>query len=384
MDNVMHPDHTIQTLIIHYLEGQASAEELQALEKWISQSDENFVLFQEFRQYWSLTGGNRRFDVEVAWKEVNGRLQKTARRFPFGLRITGWAAAVVLLISLGFYFYRLYTPASIEVVADSSIGPGSNKAILVLGSNERVELNDRLQEEWKDACGVVKKQGNTLVYEGESSGVEEEFNRLITPRGGEYTVILSDGTKVWLNAESELRYPVHFNGQERKVYLKGEAYFSVTKQEDHTFVVCSDNTCIKVLGTEFNVRRYEEEYMEATLVKGSVVVVRENGEESRLIPGQQAIVRKEGTEVREVETILYTAWKDGYFVYRDKTLDDILKELSRWYDFTYFYQNSTLEQLTLTAKLRKFDRVEKIFEVLSETGEVEFTTQGKTVIVKAK
>lgn len=203
---------------------------------------------------------------------------------------------------------------------------------------------------------------------------------MVTPRGGEYSVVLSDGTKVWLNAESELKYPVHFNGPERRVYLKGEAYFDVAKRKGQKFIVCSDKTQITVLGTEFNIKNYEGGVVAATLVAGSVLVGYEDNE-CCLKPGQQAVVSVDGVNVREVETILYTAWKDGFFVCQDMTLDQILQELSRWYDFTYFYQNEELGALRLTAKLRKFDSVEDIFEILKMTGQVDFVVKGRTVTV---
>ena len=206
---------------------------------------------------------------------------------------------------------------------------------------------------------------------------------MITPRGGEYSVVLADGTQVWLNAESELRYPEQFAGEERRVYLRGEAYFDVAKREGQRFVVALGGTEVTVLGTEFNVKGYEDGGMATTLVEGSVAV-RRGEEECRLKPGEQAVVGEDGIAVAEVDTDLYTAWKDGYFIYRRAALDDIMQELARWYDFTYFYQNSGVADLNLTAKLRKFDQVEDVFEILEMTGQVEFVIKNKTVTIIGK
>ena len=167
------------------------------------------------------------------------------------------------------------------------------------------------------------------------------------------------------------------------MYLKGEAYFDVAKRDGQKFVVCTNGTEVTVLGTEFNVKNYPGGGMATTLVEGSVVIGH-GGQECRLRPGQQAYVDRTGVQVREVETVLYTAWKDGFFVYRDMTLDGILKELSRWYDFSYFYRNERLQALPLTAKIRKFDDVEKVFEILKSTGQVDFVIKGKTVTVLSK
>lgn len=386
MDNFDFSEDNIQHLIIRYLDGQATDEELLCLQEWLAQSEGNFALFTQFRKYW-LSAGSQCYKIEDAWQKIQLHIDGPVvkHRPNRWLSIVSYAAAIVLLFSLGYYSFRYnYSDKHSLVVGEEAIEPGSNRAVLVLGSDQKVELNNNTADSLLQGSTILKKEGNTLVYHENQEIYPEEYNRLITPRGGEYSVILADGTHVWLNAESELKYPVHFNGKERKVFLKGEAYFSVTRQNGVPFIVCSDETRITVLGTEFNVRNYQNEAIATTLVKGSVVVAHGNGGEYQLVPGQQAVIMKDEIKVREVETIHYTAWKDGYFVYQNKTLDDILKELSRWYDFTYFYQNPSLQNLTLTAKLRKFDSVDDIFDILMGTGRLGFVTKGKTVIVVAK
>jgi len=379
MDNEELPD--ISRIIIRYLNGNATEDEILRLQDWLAASPEHFALFRQYENDWLKTGASCRYDVEKAWEKVGPRLlQKKIR-----LKWIRYAAAVVGLFLGGYTALTLIPHRHENVFPGENIEPGANRAVLVLGSNEKVLLDDRTNDSLWMKHVDARKEGNTLVYARNNpvTGLHT-YNRLITPRGGEYSVILSDGTKVWLNAESELKYPVHFDGKERKVFLKGEAYFAVSKQEGGTFVVCVDDAQITVLGTEFNVRRYQEEKLAATLVRGSVAVTCGEGKACRLKPGQQAVVDGNDIRVNEVETILYTAWKDGYFIYRDKTLDEILKELSRWYDFSYFYQNSEIGEELLTAKLRKFDRVEEVFEVLSGTGHFDFRTKGKTVTVIAK
>lgn len=386
MDNFRLLDEDIQHLFIAYLEGTASDEELLGLQQWLAQSEDHFNLFSQIRKDWLQAGQIQRYDVEGAWNKTERRL--TTRRIPaykhLWVKWASCAAAIVLLFSVGYYWINASSDQTMEFAGNVSIKPGSKKAILVLGTNEQVELNNYSQDSIFRGNATIKKKGNTLVYdESKQVPVAEEYNRLITPRGGEYSVVLSDGTKVWLNAESELKYPVHFSGSERKVYLKGEAYFAVTKQEGQAFVVCSDDARITVLGTEFNVRNYNNKAIATTLVKGSVRVAHDD-DECNLVPGQQAIIGDDGIQINQVETILYTGWKDGYFVFQDQTLDDILKELSRWYDFTYFYQNNKLETFTLTAKLRKFDSVNEVLEVLKGTGRFDFIIKEKTITVVSK
>lgn len=389
MENMNNPEDDIQHLIIRYLDGLATDGEILSLQEWLSRSEENFSLFNDYRKYW-LQSGVQGYNTELAWQYLNRHLAKKTlvSRSGLWLKVVGVAAAIVLLVSTGYLGIKYFDPVHNEKLADqTNIEPGSKKAILMLGSNEKIELNNYSTDTLVRDEYSLKREGSTLIYNdlSEVAPAKEEYNSLITPRGGEYSVVLSDGTRVWLNAESELKYPVLFTGNERKVFLKGEAYFSVTKKEGQSFVVCSDKARITVLGTEFNVNNYEEDALVTTLVKGSVVVAHANGGERHLNPGQQAIVNKEGeVEVHEVETELFTSWKDGYFVYRDIPLEEILKELSRWYDFTYFYQNNSLGNMVLTAKLRKFDRVEKIFEILSATGRFGFITKGSTVTIVAK
>lgn len=386
MDNFKDNETDIQHLIISSLEGTASEEELLVLQKWLEESEQHFLLFHAYRQDWIQAGCVQRYQTEEAWKKVERRLfhRMPVKHLFLWTRIAGYAALVVLMIAVGYVFMRRDQDKNRAYVVEGNIEPGGKKAILVLGSDEKVVLGDEAEETLLAGNTTVKKEGNTLVYDRQKNGEgEEEYNRLITPRGGEYAVVLADGTKVWVNAESELRYPVQFSGTERKVYLKGEAYFAVTKQAGKPFVVCVGDSRITVLGTEFNVRNYQDEVVATTLVKGAVRI-HDTGQECDLLSGQQAVIETDGIRVREVDTDLYTAWKDGYFIYREKSLEDIMKELSRWYDFTYDCQSEELKRMTLTAKLRKFDRVEDIFDILKRTGRLDFVTHGKNVTVLAK
>lgn len=374
----------IQHIIIASLEGRATDSELTTLHHWLEESVENHALYEDFCKVWRQAGKDVRYDVGGGWEQIELRLKQSISIHRKRLLIY-WmeVAAVVALFIVGgaWYLSDFLSDNAVTRTTVSQIEPGSKKAILYLGENRQVELGEEQQDSLFYENTTLKQEGNTLVYSGKNQNSEiEEYNRLVTPRGGEYSVILSDGTKVWLNTESELKYPVHFNGEERRVYLKGEAYFDVAKRNGQKFIVCSDKTQVTVLGTEFNIRNYEEGVIATTLVEGSVLVGFD-GKECRLKPGQQATIDATGISVREVEPILYTAWKDGFFVYRNMTLDHILQELSRWYDFTYFYQNEELGALRLTAKIRKFDSVEDIFEILKTTGHVDFVVKGKTITV---
>lgn len=377
----------IKHCAIAWLEGIATDDELKILQLWVEESDENYAELKSLKQAWLQVGREQRYDEEKGWKSLLVRLsdQSFFRRRRVWIRWASCAAVLALLFAGGvLYWMNVSSSHETELLAEGNIEPGSRKAVLVLGSDEKVMLNDGLDDGILRNDRTVKKKGNTLVYE--SNGGNDtvvEFNRLITPRGGEYAVVLSDGTKVWLNAESELKYPVYFKGKERQVFLKGEAYFDVSRCEERPFTVYSDKARITVLGTEFNVKNYDDGAIATTLVEGAVSVS-DGDNVCRLHPGQQAMISAQGLEVKNVETALYTAWKDGYFIYRETSLEDILKELSRWYDFIYFYQNERSASLNFTAKLKKFDSVEKVFEVLRATGEVDFVVKGKAVTVMTR
>lgn len=386
-NNDEYTDAGLQFLMIRYLDGEASETEILALQEWLGESGQHQAEFEQLRQDWLCAGYVQRYATDKAWQKIERRLLRrlTEKRRRLWMRAVGYAAVIAVLFGVGYYsvgYYRQHE--HLEKIA-GNIEPGSHKAVLILGSNEEVVLSNEEDKTLQGKTSVVKKEGNTLIYDKSGDILREQvvYNRLITPRGGEYSVVLSDGTKVWLNAESELKYPVHFAGKEREVYLKGEAYFSVTKQNEQPFVVYVGDSRITVLGTEFNVRSYQDEEIAATLVKGAVRI-HDVGRECDLTPGMQAVIEKDEIRVREVDTDLYTAWKDGYFIYREKTLEDIMKELSRWYDFTYDCRSEELRRMTLTAKLRKFDRVEDIFDILKRTGRLDFAIQGKNVTVLAK
>ena len=360
-------------------------EESAALEEWVEESAARREGLERMEQRLmeDLRKG-RELEAEEEWRLFQKRLPR--RNF---FRRWAYAAAVAAGIGItagGIFLLREEKPVRMTQSVEHNVK--EYKAKLILADGNEWNITDKEQHIIDVAQGTrVTTSGKGMTYEVSDSAVSASApgsrNTLIVPRGGEFELVLADGTQVWVNADSELKYPVRFSGGERKVYLKGEAYFDVAKRDGQKFLVCTNGTEVTVLGTEFNVKNYPGGGMATTLVEGSVVIGH-GGQECRLRPGQQAYVDRTGVQVREVETVLYTAWKDGFFVYRDMTLDGILKELSRWYDFSYFYRNERLQALPLTAKIRKFDDVEKVFEILKSTGQVDFVIKGKTVTVLSK
>jgi ferric-dicitrate binding protein FerR (iron transport regulator) len=300
----------------------------------------------------------------------------------------------------GFYFiFNNKTPkhniARIQPAGTNlkeDITPGGNKAVLTLVDGSTIILDSA-------SNGILSQQGNVKVQKLESgllaytingSPVTENeeafFNTISTPRGGQYQVTLADGTKVWLNAASSIRFPVVFTGAERKVEITGEAYFEVAKNAAMPFKVKAAGSEVEVLGTHFNVNAYyDEAAVKTTLLEGLVKVsgpASTAGQSPRFLqPGQQSAVNREGkiSILNNADTEEAVAWKDGRFQFKSADLKSILRQIARWYDVEVEYKGNA--NLHFTGQLTRNDNVSKVFEKLALTGEVHFRIEGKKIIV---
>ncbi|WP_290710621.1 FecR family protein, partial [Flavihumibacter sp. CACIAM 22H1] len=265
-----------------------------------------------------------------------------------------------------------------------TIAPGSEKAILTLSDGSQLVLDD-------SANGVLATQGSAQIVkneEGEISyaGIKNEksaelFNSMQTPRGGHYRLVLPDGTKVWLNASSSIRYPVAFNQQERRVEISGEVYFEVAHDKAHPFIVNTGSSSVHVLGTSFNINSYADEpWQTTTLVEGSIRMEK-NNQFSLLRPGQQARIKPNSSidilEVQDIEEV--TAWKNGVFLFNSRDVQSIMRQISRWYDVEIVYQGSFSKE-TFSGIVSKSSSIEQVLKILEASG-VHFKLDGKKLIV---
>ena len=298
------------------------------------------------------------------------------------------AAIAVLLCSVLLYRWLGTNQENQVVPRDLRQNVNTSIAHLKLNTGEVVELEKYDGKFIREDSVQIANENATLRYTSTDSVAPEkvEFNTLVIPRGSEYNVVLADGTKVFLNAGSEISYPVVFAGDKREVKLKGEAYFEVRKDERRPFFVQAGDVQIQVLGTSFNVTAYPGRgRIETTLEEGKIQLT--DGRESvEVSPGKQAIYDIEDGrfEVKQVDTKLYTAWKDGYYKFDQMTLEDIMETLALWYDLNVFYQNPGVKSLEFTGRLRRYDEVVSLFEKLEQTGLVVFEVNGKNVIIKEK
>lgn len=301
------------------------------------------------------------------------------------------AAAAVLLVFLSVYFIynsNRKQPALTQIVTQqqrfkNDVPPGTDKAILTLADGSTIVLDD-------EDNGTLSTQGSTKVlkFNGkvsyqtlQKSSQEILYNTISTPRGGQYQVVLPDGSSVWLNAASSIRFPTVFQGNTRKVEVTGEAYFEITKDKLKPFIVSVNKSEIEVLGTHFNVMAYQEEAMlRTTLLEGSVKFV--NGSTTKiLMPGQQSQLKKDGVVAvaSSVNVDDVMAWKNGIFHFEGEDIGTVTRQLSRWYDVEVEYRKKVND--LFYAEMPRNTKLSDALKALELTGKVHFEIDGKKIIV---
>lgn len=360
-------------LIIKKLNNTLSPKEKVIFSNWYNESAKHRDFFNSVKNNYNQELND--VDVEKAWLKIQNNLKEpTQKRYYWG-----YAAAAVLVgaISIAYFLKDSFSFTSSEkepepvIMANTPISPGTDKATLTLsdGSSVVLEKGNAYQE------GNVSSNGEEIVYNpsGESTG-HIAYNYLTIPRGGQFYVKLSDGTEVWLNSESQLKYPTSFvKGQLRQVELVyGEAYFDVSPSKQHggsKFKVLNQAQEIEVIGTEFNIKAYKDELdIYTTLVEGKVAVSADNS--SRVLkPNQQSKLNKENHTITVANVDVYNeiSWKDGVFSFREKPLKEIMKIISRWYDVDVVFENKELESLKFKGTLDKQQSVEEILSIMKST-----------------
>jgi len=302
-----------------------------------------------------------------------------------------WSVAASIILFVGLFVGRAVTgwqePGRVRVVAETERSELGVKAELILSTGKRVVLDRNMEIEGARERRIRNDSVNGLNYcIAKVEGKEFVYNTMRVPVGGFYQLALADGSKVWLNSMTELRFPVTFTGKQRRVYLKGEAYFEVTHDAEHPFVVeTQDGLEVKVYGTEFNVNTYQEDFVQAVLVRGKVGV-RGNisKKEVMLAPNQMAVCEKETGDVwvEGVDPYKYVAWKDGEFVFERETIEEIMVRLSRWYDVKVFYENESLKQKRFTGVISRHNNIERVLRLIEGPATLRFEVKGNVVTVK--
>lgn len=331
---------------------------------------------------------NNEFDHTTAYiKFRNTQTTHKQKRYRRIVRICCSAAAVVvMLIGLRMILKQQTDEQRNTIITHAIIAPGKSKAFITMGNGERIELGSTKQE-LQEADGTRLSFDSTLIaYQGLSGSKQPVYNTIDIPIGGEYQLLLADGSKVWMNADSKLRFPVSFCGAQREVFLEGEAYFEVKEDKQHPFIVHTSRGAVEVLGTHFNIRDYSDEAkVVTTLVNGRVAYRSSKQKSERIVlqPGYQ-VEDREGSPLvpHSVNVEMYVGWKDGKYIFENRTLEEIMQILSKWYDIVVFYRGERVKNLHFTGDLERYKNINDFLEFLEVGGDVRFTIKGKTLIIE--
>lgn len=360
--------------------------EKRQLDSWRSESKEKEHVFLNLQRI-STEELEKRYDgvdVDLKWKSFKKRQQQRKRNIRVGVAV---AASVCLLITSVLWLWLGTLGEERVVLAEQG---QQNNVCLVLLTGEVVDISNVGQDEVKLDKGTKLYEGNRLEYVQPDSlhKKELEFNQLIIPKGTFYHLVLSDGTKVWLNADSKIKYPVSFGQDKREVSLRGEGYFEVAKDSSRPFIVSTDKMDVKVLGTTFDVNTYEDEGKSfVVLVEGLVEVSAGKGESRIITPGYMAEVNMHDVQakihVSKCDTEHYIAWKSGNFSFRNASLTEILKRVSRYYDVTVI-REQVFEEEYYTGDVSSDVSLESLLAVIESSTSVSFKVERKIVYVQKK
>lgn len=323
-----------------------------------------------------------RFNTTKAYRVFRSHTQtRNIRDWKSWLQV---AAMFILPLLTGGAIWFLTSQSPGIRLSETKIEPVKPMASIRLGDGSQIHLGknpETITE--KDGTTITHSTGQ-LIYPKTMENIYDPtvYNELTVPRGGEYMLTLSDGTQVWLNADSKLKFPIHFTGHSREVYLSGEAYFAVSRDTTRPFRVHTSQESVTVLGTEFNVRDYKEEKeVVTTLVKGAVKY-----QDVILKPGFQATASATDGQIKieAVNLKEYIGWKDGLYIFNHLTLEEMMQTVERNYDVTVFFTNEDIKQLRFSGDLKKYEQVETFLNFIELGGDVTFTVKGKTITVSKK
>lgn len=367
--------------------------EEERLLRWMNESPEHRAIYLKLKKHYRAYRNESKIDIDMAYeKYLDGVAKRRRKRQLRVYRYIGYAACIMFVLfaaSIGFYRDVLFP--SDNIVQNSEIRMGEAKALLTLASGEQVPLYAGKNVRLRETGGLISNEDKVLAYMvGDTLPVAEKikYNTLEIPRGGEYKLILGDGSAVWLNSDSRLVYPVAFGAEERRVVLEGEGYFEVAKDAKRPFIVVTKKGLdVRVLGTSFNVTAYEDTgEVIATLVEGSVEVGGGACPTEMLKPGKQAVYDWQSgvLDRREVDVRLYTSWKDGYYMFEMERLDDMMNTLARWYNMDVLFEDDALREVRYSGRVKRYGNIQEFLDALKLTHDVDFKIKERTVTVMNK
>lgn len=397
----MESKETLEALLNKYLDRKCTADEIRELLAYFEDPQRKDELQGILHRYFEQAPQKESTEEELAEKYIEElrpvlmakiREEGSGYNRPLWLKLAA-AAAVFLCLSAGLYFLLPSKSEPEKVIAPviaghNDVSPGGNKAVLILANGSKIILNDVKEGELvrQNGVSIIKTKNGQIINSLVSSPGEtskEAYNTISTPKGGQYQVVLPDGSRVWLNAASSLRYPAVFMGRSRVVELTGEAYFEISKDTARPFKVNVSGQSVEVLGTHFNINAYEDEQvMKTTLLEGSVRI-RYKAMTALLKPGDQARVTpalSSPLQIRKgVDTEEAVAWKEGYFQFNHANIQEVMRQLSRWYDISVSYEGKPPEK-EFGGAIQKDLSLSKVLKIL-EKSDMHFKIRGKEVLV---
>ena len=405
----------IEDIIVRKILGIATLKELEFIKNWCNESKKN----REF--YEKITSNNYINNQILMRKSIKININKefaknikqinnyTNKNYSIVKRILSYVAVLIIIFGATHLIKnKIGIEKNNQVQYSSSLIPaGSSKAVLVLFNGESIELNTKFQEPGNENGLYIKVDSNiinnksiltsisfvnndSIINSLNVSTINNDFNKynkIITPRGGEYLVTLSDGTIVHLNAMSELEFPMNFSDGDRIVKLKGEAYFDVKhKQNNQKFIVKTKDSEIEVLGTKFNVEAYESSNIARITLCSGKVKVTEGKRSVILLPGEQLMtdIKNKTYNVEKVYTDFYISWVNGNFMFNNARMEDVFEIFKRWYDIEVLYLGLDVRNLVFTGSLPRFEDLNKLLKLIEKVSNVRFKINGKTIIVSEK
>ncbi len=379
------------SLIWKYFNATLNNKEQEELNQWLQEDKSHQAYFEKLKSRQQQKEVDYVIkDSQNAWEDIRlTSKQNKNYKWQFGV------AASFIFIVLAYFGYIYFKPNSQDLIPGNEIRfePGEKRATLVLDNGERLDLDSKKDTLIKEAATVIRNKESQLNYQPvvqakreDKKVIQEKFNTLIVPRGGEYNLLLSDGTEIKINSESILKYPVKFTKGHRHVQLIGEAFFNVKTDSLSPFIVASGKHIVKVYGTSFNIKSYQnEDKIITTLVEGKVSVSDnlKNVNECLLEPGYQSIYKKSspGFELQKVDINQFVSWKDGRFYFRNMRLDEMTNILGRWYNVEFEFKNKEAKNLRFNGNLKRYENIQTILNQLRKTNEITFTAYEEIIYV---
>lgn len=382
----------ICNLIIAYLRDESSKDELRQLQDWIKAGKNHKLLFEalldeekrqkDIRAYASFQTNNKWQELK---KEINLPPVRKFRLLPF--RKIAVTVTITLVIAAALIYLQQSPQTPTPPAKITQIVPGSPHAILISENGQQIKLESAENSCRKIILGTDTlkiSEGKSLVYGQTPTTSRIEWHTLRIPKGGEFKLSLEDGTEIWLNSETELKYPTHFPDNERRIILSGEAYFNVSPNPLKPFIVSTPKMETRVLGTSFNISVYPDEPKNhTTLVTGSVEIKnKENRQIVRLAPGEQALLQDGRMTVQKVDTKLYTFWRMDRFTFSSENLEEVIRKLSRWYNVEFFFVNSSLKQKQFSGSLPKYTDIAQVLKIIEMTTDIKFQIKNNTIVIQ--